>query len=406
VFQVLSDTNFDFMGARRIALTISGLLCAASIVVVLVHGLNLGIEFKGGTEIQLKFPNAPDLIAIRSTLSHAGLENCEVTRIGDPADNEVYIRVGRGAGGTGGNEETRDVAVKGVLDTLRPEEFKDLEAVGVIDINTKGQADIAAKLLGVPGMTEAQAEELARNILKRRTEIALFTSLDELADVPGMTPDALAFLRKQTTVGPFALRSQSYIGPAIGSELVQKATWAIIGSLAGMLVYIWIRFQFQWGLAAVIAVAHDTVITLGLFSLFDKEMSLSVVAAFLTLIGYSVNDTVVIFDRIREILRSRGSTSSLTEVVNLAVNRTLSRTIITSGLTWIAVLALYLFGGDTLNPFAFVMTVGIVVGSYSTIYIASPILVIWQSLARRRSAHSGSTDRAVRRTVKKVPSAR
>lgn len=405
MFQVLIDTNYDFMGTRRIALTISAVLVVAAIVVLFAHGLNLGIEFTGGTEIQLKFPHSPDVAGIRSALGRAGLENSEVTRIGNPTDNEVYIRVGRGAGDEGENEKARDIAVKGVLDTLRPEEFKDLEAVGVIDLNTKSQSDIAAKLLGVPGLTEAQAGELASNILERRREIALFTSLDELADIPGMTPDALAFLRKQATVGPFALRSQSYIGPAIGSELLEKATWAILGSLAGMLVYIWIRFQFQWGLAAVIALAHDSVITLGLFALFGKEMSLPVVAAFLTLIGYSVNDTVVIFDRIREILRTK-STMSLTEVVNLAINRTLSRTIITSGLTWLVVVAVYLFGGETLNPFAFVLVVGIVVGSYSTIYIASPILVFWQSLSKRRAASSGSTGQAARRSAKKVPSAR
>jgi preprotein translocase subunit SecF len=219
-----------------------------------------------------------------------------------------------------------------------------------------------------------------------------------------MTPEVLEYLEKQTMVGPFALRSQSYIGPAIGQELMEKALWAIVGSLAGMLVYIWIRFQFQWGLAAVVALTHDTLITLGLFSLFDMEMSLPVVAAFLTLIGYSVNDTVVVFDRIRENTRTRGSTMDFTDLVNLSINRTLSRTIITSGLTWIVVLALFLFGGESLSSFAFVLVVGTVVGTYSSIFIASPILVIWRSLADRRAAgkHTGRPSAGRSATKKKV----
>ena len=160
---------------------------------------------------------------------------------------------------------------------------------------------------------------------------------------------------------------------------MKKALGAIIGSMAGMLVYIWIRFEFQWGLAGVIALVHDTIITLGLFSLFGYEMSLPVVAAFLTLVGYSMNDTVVIFDRIRENLRARGGTvSSLPDLINTSMNQTLSRTILTSLLTWITCACLFALGGPALRDFSFVMVVGIIVGTYSSIYIASPFLVVWQ----------------------------
>jgi preprotein translocase subunit SecF len=257
---------------------------------------------------------------------------------------------------------------------------------------------------GAPDVTAGDAAALAAAVLEARRDRALFHSLDELAGVPGMTPGVLEFLEKQTTLGPFALRSQSFIGPAIGEELMEKALWAILGSLAGMLVYIWVRFQFQWGLAAVVALTHDTLITLGLFALFGMEMSLPVVAAFLTLIGYSVNDTVVVFDRIRENLRIKGSTLQLTDLVNLSVNQTLSRTIITSGLTWIVVLALFLFGGASLRPFAFVLVIGTVVGTYSSIFIASPILVLWRSLASRRAAtkHSARSSSGRAGTKKKV----
>jgi preprotein translocase subunit SecF len=382
---------------------ISAILVVASIAVLATKGLNLGIEFKGGTEIQLKFPDTPDLRSIRASLGEVGVENYQVTRIGDPEDNEVYIKVGLVADAS----EQRDVVVESVLGALRTDEFEDLvQGVGMTDLNQTSQQNLAAKLAGVPAMTEIEAEDLAARILERRREVALFTEFADLADVDGMTPAALEFIEKQAVLGPFALRSQSYIGPAIGSELMQKALWAILGSMAGMLVYIWIRFEFQWGLAAVVALAHDAVITLGLFSLFGKEMSLPVVAAFLTLIGYSVNDTVVVFDRIRENLRTKRSSMELADLINLSINRTLSRTIITSGLTWVVVVALFLFGGPTLNPFAFVLVIGTVVGTYSSIFIASPILVFWQSIADRSSAPGGAGGPALRRPAKKIPSAR
>jgi preprotein translocase subunit SecF len=215
--------------------------------------------------------------------------------------------------------------------------------------------------------------------------------------VPGakeqdLAPRVVASLREAQGSNPVKeVRSQSYIGPTVGRELVKKALGAVIGSMAGMLVYIWIRFEFQWGLAGVIALVHDTVITLGLFSLFGYEMSLPVVAAFLTLVGYSMNDTVVIFDRIRENLRAKGGTvSSLPDLINTSMNQTLSRTILTSLLTWITCAFLFALGGPALRDFSFVMVVGIIVGTYSSIYIASPFLVVWQewlgSRAKQKAA--------------------
>jgi preprotein translocase subunit SecF len=191
-----------------------------------------------------------------------------------------------------------------------------------------------------------------------------------------MTDAALSVLQGDMTIGPLSLRKRSYVGPAVGHELVNKTLAAIVGSMIGMLLYIWIRFQLQWGFAAVVALVHDTLITLGLFALFRQEMSLPVVAAFLTLVGYSVNDTVVVFDRIRENLRNRGA-ESVEATINRSINQTLSRTLITSGLTWVVVVALFVFGGAPLKPFAFVLTVGVIVGTYSSIFIASPFLVLW-----------------------------
>jgi preprotein translocase subunit SecF len=225
--------------------------------------------------------------------------------------------------------------------------------------------------------------------------------------VPGakdqdLAPRVVSSLKTVQGADAFEVRSQAYIGPTVGRELVRKALGAVLGSMGGMLIYIWVRFEFQWGLAAVVALIHDTIITLGLFSLFGYEMSLPVVAAFLTLVGYSVNDTVVIFDRIRENLRAKGGTvSSLPDLINTSMNQTLSRTILTSLLTWIVCAFLFALGGPALRDFSFVMVIGIIVGTYSSIYIASPILVVWQEWLGARAKQKVAAQ-PVKTVAKKV----
>lgn len=370
MFRLIKTTKFDFMSQRKVSLTLSAIVVVAAIAILAVHGLNKGIEFTGGTTLQVKFVEAPDVAAIRGALSDVGLSGQQVTTIGEAAAHEVVIRL-PATGDTSSDETQGLLALDAVRDMLGVENHPES------DLNVVGSATLAA-FVG--------SQDLADAILERRKEKAIFSSFDELNDVPGMTAVALDSLKSGMELGPLSLRKRSYVGPAVGEQLVQKTLYAIVGSLVGMLLYIWIRFQLQWGFAAVVALAHDTLITLGLFSIFNQEMSLPVVAAFLTLVGYSVNDTVVVFDRIRENLRTRGS-ESIEVTVNQSINQTLSRTIITSGLTWVVVLALLVFGGAALKPFAFVLSVGVVVGTYSSIYVASPFLVIWtEFLAKRRRA--------------------
>ena len=389
MFQILKDPNFDFMGKRNVFLTVSLVVIIASIGVLAVKGLDLGTEFTGGTELRVKFAERPDVSQIRADLAAGGVANAQVTTIGDSTENEVYIRVGLGSE----DQEDPDDIAKVVVEILTPASVEERRAAGMLNLNQTSRRDLHDKLFGVAGLTDEQAGDLTGEILDLQRETAIFGSVEDVANVAGMTPETMDYLRKQTFAGPLSLRGQSYIGPVIGRELMRKALFAILGSLAGMLVYIWIRFEFQWGLAAVVALTHDTLITLGLFSLFGMEMTLPVVAAFLTLIGYSVNDTVVVFDRIREDLKLKGSTMDLESIISLAINQTLSRTIITSGLTWIVVVSLFLFGGAALNAFAFVLVVGVVVGTYSSIYVASPVLLMWRQVSKRR-----------RRVAKKVRS--
>ncbi len=392
--RLFADTRIDFMGLSRVCVTASALLMLVSVVVVAVRGLNLGIEFTGGTEIQVRYAERPDVAAVRAKLAAAGMSSQAVTTIGRPEDNEIYIRIGSGTSAEAGTADPTTAALQALRGPAgdRP------------DVNLADEKQVAALLANAPGVSAEQAGQIAKRVLEARRERAIFRSVDDLAPLEGMTPQALEHLKQQATVGPLALRSQSYIGPAVGKELVQKAVLAILGSLAGMLVYIWFRFEFEWGLAAVIALVHDTLITLGFVSLFQMEVSLPVVAAFLTLIGYSVNDTVVIFDRIRENLGGQRA-QDLRPLINQSVNQTLSRTVITSGLTWLVVVSLLIFGGPPLRPFSFVLTVGIIVGSYSTIYVASPILVLWRTmLARRRGTQDGARPAPAERRTRKVRS--
>jgi len=395
VFQILKDTQLDFMGKKRLALVVSSALIVMSVVVLLVHGLNMGIEFTGGTELQVKYAEQPDLGSIRSRLADSGLGTPLVTTIGDPAAHEVYIRLAS----AGAASEQEDPTGR-VLDALRGVPAG--SESNTVDLNIADSNTLSDLLRGAPGLTGQSADSLADAVLEARRAGKTFQSFAELDVLPGMTPEVRSYLEQRATVGPVSLRSQSFIGPAVGGELVRKAVLAIIGSLIGMLIYIWIRFKLQWGFAAVVALVHDTIITLGLFSIFDQEMSLPVIAAFLTLVGYSANDTVVVFDRIRENLADARN-RDLATTMNLSINQTLSRTVITSGLTWLVVLGLFLFGGQALRPFSFVLTVGVIVGTYSSIYVASPIVLLWQSWSDRRKPGAGErTEAQGARRAKKV----
>jgi len=200
----------------------------------------------------------------------------------------------------------------------------------------------------------------------------------------------LSVLKEKAYVAPYQVRGFDLVGPKVGAELRSQALNATLLALAGMLVYIAFRFEFIYGLAAVIAVFHDTIITIGLFSIFDKEISLTVIAALLTLVGFSMNDTIVVFDRIRENLPMMRK-EKFDTVVNASINQTLSRTLLTSGLTFITAVSLWLFGGAVLNGFSFALVVGIIVGTYSSIFIASPILIWWRDWMEARRSNTPPT---------------
>jgi preprotein translocase subunit SecF len=239
-------------------------------------------------------------------------------------------------------------------------------------------------------LSEQDLQDLCKAIEQfRASKSGILNSLDELSSVKGVTPAVLNALKKECSVGPFTILSAEMVGPKVGTELRRQAVLATLYALGGMLVYIAFRFEWIYGAAAVIACFHDTIITIGLFSIFNKEITLTVVAALLTLVGYSMNDTIVVFDRIRENLKILRR-EKLETVINISVNQTLSRTVLTSGLTLLTALSLFIFGGQVLNGFSFALVMGIIFGTYSSVFIASPILLLWQNIIERRKVGSGA----------------
>jgi preprotein translocase subunit SecF len=401
--EIFKQTNFDFLGKKWPFIWLSLLLTAAGIVSLIAKGgPKYGIDFNGGALMDVNFFHRPSAEAIRAALRKQISGEVEVQEVS--GTQEVLI--------------STDVRDERALQAVRSRMIETLDSTfnpggtgGKLDINTAGQTAIENRLRdslaqASVSMSDDGLQSLAKNITSFRDtppRSGLLRSIDELSGVPGVTPQVLTVLKAQLFPGKFAIRSVEIVGPKIGADLRRQAVDVVLIALAAMLVYIAIRFEWMYGVAAVIAVFHDTLITIGLFSLFNKQIDLTVIAALLTLVGYSMNDTIVTFDRIRENLRL-GRRGTFSEIVNASINQTLSRTILTSGLTFLTAISLYIFGGQVLNGFSFALVVGIIVGTYSSIFVASPILIFWRDFAerRRRTGRAVSAAEPRSRNVSKV----
>ena len=381
MIEFFKEPNIDWMGKAKYFYALSGILLLAGWTSIFFKGgLRYGIDFKGGTNVDVVFAQPPDIDQIRKGLSAQGLGNSEIQSVrstGGPSNsNEVLIFVEQKGG-----DEAVDASRTQVLNALNS--IYGVKNSNKPDLNAATVSSLAAALsakdpLGLSINAGDRYQQLAKKILDYRDRVkgGLVTNIDELAKAEGVTPPVVGALKDTYAVGQFAVRSVEVVGPKVGSELRRQAIYVTLYALAGMLVYIAFRFEWVYGAAAVLAVFHDVLITLGFFSLLKFEISLTVIAALLTLVGYSMNDTIVIFDRIREnnrLLRRE----SFASVVNKSINQTLSRTILTSGLTFLTVLVLFLMGGQVLRAFSFALVVGIVVGTYSSFGIAAPLVVAW-----------------------------
>jgi preprotein translocase subunit SecF len=377
--------NLNWMGKAKFFVALSlTLLLIGAISVWHEGGLRYGIDFRGGTLVYVRFASPPPLNKIRAGLSAEGLGNSTIQPIRDisntASNNDVVIGIEQ----KGQGDQALDAGKQAILTALH--KTFSTGAAGQDDFNAVTPSALAEYLTRQDpmgwGATSAQKyQQLAQQLTDARDKDhnGVLTNIDQLSGVGGANSRVLASLRQGYYLGPFAIRNVEIVGPKVGAQLRRQAVLATLYALAGMLVYIAFRFEWVYGAAAVIAVFHDVLITLGIFSLFHFEISLTVIAALLTLVGYSMNDTIVIFDRVRENLRLMRR-EPLSAIVNKSINQTLSRTILTSGLTFLTVLVLFLMGGQVLRGFAFAMVVGVVVGTYSSFGIAAPIVVVWHKL--------------------------
>ncbi len=394
------EPKIDWMGKKWYFIGCSLVLLAAGVVsVILKGGLTYGIDFRGGTLVYVKFSKSPDVDGLRRQLDKEKLGEITIQRYGSSSDNEVIIGLDLG---NQASSEALDSGKRHIVAALSA--LYGAAPEGKADFNNAGAQAVADRMVvadplrvASKGSEEATRtyKELAEALISFRNAAprsGLISDFQELKQVAGVSPAVLGTLDREFYLSSFAVRNTEIVGPKVGSDLRRQALYVTLAGLGAMLVYIWFRFELVYGLAAVVATFHDVLITLGIFSLLNKEISLTVIAALLTLVGYSMNDTIVVFDRIRENVRlnKRGD---YVELVNHSINQTLSRTILTSGLTFLTVLSLYLFGGEVIHGFAFTLVIGVIVGTFSSIAIASPIVVYFhrwigggQALAGRETA--------------------
>jgi preprotein translocase subunit SecF len=387
--EILRNANFDFMRYRRFFAVVSAVLIAAILVLdVIGSRLNLGIDFAGGTQLTVRFVEAPEVDELRSLMESSGIEDVVIQRFGEPGDHSVIFKTPLAEGVEEGSRAR-------IVQALRE---RNDGGSGKLDLNERGVQALSAKLLELDpdqlrALDEAQAaahyERMAAAVGDVKKQVGILTSWDQVATAPALgaeqggsaalavSAEALDALRREAELGSFTVLGAENVGPQIGSELRRNGMQAVVLAMIGMLMYIWLRFELRYGMGALVAIVHDVILTLGLFALAGLEFNLTTIAGFLTLVGYSVNDSVVIFDRVRENLR-QNRRGSLADVMNKSINQTLSRTVLTSSTTLLVVGSLLLLGGDVLRGFAFILTIGVVVGTYSSVYIASPFALVWE----------------------------
>jgi preprotein translocase subunit SecF len=390
------EPKIGWMQIKWYFISLSLILALAGIVSMVVHGgLAYGIDFRGGTLVYVKFSQAPNLDGLRLELDKQGLRNATIQGFGPASDHEVIIGLDLQ---TTTSSEALDAGKRAIITSLTG--LYGAGPSGQGDFNNASPRSVAERLiaddpLGIASQGFDAATQSYRNLAEALVNYrnapprsGLISDLRELQAVKGVTPAVLAAMSNDFYLSHFAVKNTEIVGPKVGKDLRRQALYVTLAGLGAMLVYIWFRFELSYGVAAVVATFHDVIITLGFFSLLNKEITLTVIAALLTLVGYSMNDTIVVFDRIRENVHAK-KREEFSTLVNHSINQTLSRTILTSGLTFLAVLSLFLFGGEVIHGFAFALVVGVIIGTYSSIFIASPIVVYFN----QRFAKEGFSQR-------------
>jgi preprotein translocase subunit SecF len=380
--QLFKTPNIKFLKYKYIALAVTGVIVLAGLLNITVFkGLKLGVDFGEGSLLRVMMRSVSSEGQIRDLLASVGLGKSQVQKSGT-SGREFQIRaIETGKAGGQDQLEAHEALADKIIAALRGDEGKAELARGLVDLNVVDERTLSGLLeTAFPG----SGPDAARKIVAYRTDTGVIADFQDLAGL-GLKPEALAFLKDKTFLGTMTVLSRETVGPQVGADLRRKAVQATIWSLIGMLVYIALRFKLEYGVAAIFTLAQDVLITLSLYSFTNREINLPIIAGILTIVGFSINDTIVIFDRVRENQKAiRGK--PLEEIMNLSLNQCLGRTVITSGTVFLTVLALFLFGGEVINDFAFLMLIGTIEGVYSTVYLSCPIVLFWQKLFKPKNA--------------------
>jgi len=375
------EPKVKFINKRYIAFGVSALIILAGLAVFIARGFNWGIDFSGGTLIEVAFDRPTTIQQVRAALSKIRLGDAQITRIG--SENKFFIKTMASlkkldikSGENLEGIEEYEVVAREIRNGLMNEAERAQAASGKIDLNNTAEGEVA-RFLRDKGLSDEDAQESARLIIGLRKSgsgiIRDFAALEKA----GVKHRIISQLQSEAFFGKFTFLSVEFVGPQVGKDLRRKAALACIWALIGMLVYIAFRFKFLYGVSGILTLAHDVLVSLSFVLFFRIEMSLQVVAAILTIVGYSINDTIVVFDRLRDNLKIMRK-DNLEAILDKSLNQTLSRSIFTSLTVFLTVLSLYIFGGEVIRPFAFTMLVGVIAGSYSTIYQSCAWLKVWE----------------------------
>jgi len=382
--QLFKTPHIQFLKYKYVALAATAVIIVAGVLnVTAFKGLKLGVDFGEGTLLRIMTRAPANEGDIRDLLQTVGLGKSVVQKTGDTG-REFQIRAVEAVNTKATEQdqlEAHEKLADKIIQALRGDDGAAERARGLVDLNAVDERTLTGLLEGAfPG----SGPDAAQKILSHRIQTGIITDYQDISGI-GLKPEVQTFLKDKTYLGKLTVMSRETVGPQVGADLRRKAVQATIWSLIGMLVYIALRFRLEYGVAAVFTLFQDVLITMTVYSFTNREINLPIIAGVLTIVGFSINDTIVIFDRVRENQKlMRGK--PLEEVMNTSLNQCLSRTIITSGTVFLTVGALFFFGGEIINDFAFLMLVGTIEGVYSTIYLSCPVVLFWQRWFKPKGA--------------------
>lgn len=366
------------MQYKLIAFAISGIFIVIGLLNMTVgKKITPGIDFAGGVLVQIRFITPISISDLRQSLSVPNLESVKIQEV-EKGQKEYIIRAMVPSEAFEQELGSHEVMAGRIVELLKSDQDRQSAASGLKDLNSIDISEIIRLL--EPSFPD-EALNIARYVFdtkENETQKGIIESFDQLP-IEDIGPEVVDILKEKTYLGSLSVKRRETVGPQVGSDLRRRATQATVWALIGMLIYIGIRFKFAFGVSAILTLAHDVIITMGIFSFTNREINLPVVAAILTIVGYSLNDTIVIFDRVRDNVKLLRK-SDLNQILDTSINQTLSRTVITSGTTFVTVMALFIFGGPVINDFAFTMMIGVVIGTYSSIYQSCSLLFYWNKI--------------------------